>query len=449
MDSNINNSSINNDSTQDTLDLSIDTVAFGGSGIGRIDNKVYFVPDAVPGDLVKVKVVEEKKKYCTANIVSFIKKSPLRAPSPCPYSHECGGCQWIEIDYQKQLEWKKNFVVSSLSRIGKVPADSSFPIIGSEDQFFYRNKILVRTRIIKEDGSNKMIVGFFKKGSRDFIQIKNCKIAAPSINLFLEQVSSINFPDSFLDHCFKLEIQELYESYKEGRARVILTIYPPEQEKLDLYREMIPILKTLDIVEDCVLITDTKNRFLLEKDTVAEKEISFFTSSSQFQQVNINLNKKLRKLIYERVPSDSKRVLDVFCGSGNLSLGLNNEYVEGVEINPLAIETANYNVEYNSLKNRVYLAGKSEAHLWKCVKKGEFFDTIIADPPREGMYKEIIPLSLLNASTIIYVSCSPPTLARDIATLYKKGYCIKDILCLDFFPNTFHVETVCVLSKLH
>ena len=433
----------------DKLVLNIQAVAFGGSGIARLNGKVYFVPDGVPEDKVEVRVTEEKKKYCTAEIVSFIEKSPLRSQSPCPYSSECGGCQWIEIDYSKQLEWKKSFVTSSLSRIGKLPEFNQDPgILPSPNQFNYRNKILLRSRIIKEEGKNKIVVGFFKKSTRDFIRIKTCMISDSSINLFLEEIQSLNFSEDLVGLEFKIEVQSLYQSRIEGTPLVIVTIYPATQDKLEVYDPIKNTLSTLTIVERCSLIMEEKKRFLLEKDTIKDKELSFYTAQSQFQQVNIDLNKKLRRMIFDKVPEKAQRVLDLFCGSGNLSLALKNEYVEGIEISPLAIETAKYNVEKNGLDNRVYLAGSSEAHLWKCVKNNEKFDIVIADPPREGMYKEVIPLSILEPETIIYVSCSPPTLARDIATLSKKGYEIKDIICLDFFPNTFHVETVVTLSKV-
>ena len=433
----------------DNLILNIETVAFGGSGIARLDGKVYFVPDAVPGDRVEVRITEEKKKYCTAEIISFIEKSPLRNQSPCPYSSECGGCQWIEIDYNKQLEWKKSFVTSSLSRIGKLPElDKDLEILPSNCQFNYRNKILLRARIIKEDNCNKLVVGFFKKSTREFIRIKICKISDISINLFLERIDSLNFSEDLLGLEFKIEVQALYQSKNEGTPLVIVTIYPATQDKLEIYEPIKKEISNLEIVVRCSLIMEEKKRFLLEKDTVKNKELSFYTAQSQFQQVNIDLNKRLRKIIFDKVPQNAKRVLDLFCGSGNLSLALENDYVEGIEISPLAIETAKYNVEKNGLKNRIYLAGSSEAHLWKCTKNQERFDIVIADPPREGMYKEVIPLSILEPDTIIYVSCSPPTLARDIATLSKRGYQITDIMCLDFFPNTFHVETVVTLSMI-
>jgi 23S rRNA (uracil1939-C5)-methyltransferase len=178
--------------------------------------------------------------------------------------------------------------------------------------------------------------------------------------------------------------------------------------------------------------------------------ITFHTAAGMFQQINIPHNHTVRRLVQETVKNYSpKRVLDVFCGSGNLSLPIARQVlsVDGVEFSKRAISAAQHNASIAGITNAQYFSGDSEKFLWRAAKQGTQYDLVIADPPREGMYACLIPLMKIKPKTIIYVSCDPTTLSRDLSSLCKRDYSVKRFIALDFFPNTYHIESFVILER--
>ncbi len=423
------------------INLTIDSVAYGGKGVSRFDGKVYFVEDTVPGDHVLARVETEKERYGDAKAQAFVTKSSLRGTSPCSVSEDCGGCQWIGINYPMQLNWKKSFVESALKRIGKLGEDYQVDILGSPNTLNYRNRILVRVHH-HETG---LKIGYFKRGSRELIPITACQIAAPLINQGLENIRALNL-DTLEPFKVRIELQEVLD--QEKAKKLVVTVYPAEGNQ-DHIRIFTDLIRELPMVHWAGLVFDLKDA----PDVLWDEDLGldFCTIPGQFQQVNMPLNRELRRLVKEFVDLHKpKRILDVFCGSGNLSLPLadGKRYVEGVEFNKKAIVMAKRGATRNSLTNTNYLSGDGEAHLWKCDRAKESFDLVILDPPRQGMYKGMVPLKNIAPNHIIYVSCDPTTLARDLGYLCRKDfYKIERVVSLDFFPNTYHVETVVFLKK--
>lgn len=424
------------------IEAQVSNVAYGGSGIARVDGKVYFVPDVVPGDSIVAEVITDNGRYADAKLLQITEPSPLRQASPCPYSSRCGGCQWQGIPYSEQLKWKQGFVAQALKRIGRLADDTPPRIIASPSPLGYRSRILVRLYV---SASGVISLGYFARGTHELIEVTACAIAGPRINKVLELIRAMH-GQGFEGLKVRLEIQELLSQTNE----VLITVYPgdgpsPEVEGLAARLAALPGVAWAGTV----FALRTAPMFCYESDLERE----YYTLPGQFQQVNAALNRILRQNIYNIVSGKgASRVLDVHCGAGNLSLALANghRYVEGIESNPRAIAAARHALQANQLSQAVYLTGDAEAHLWKCARGGEKFDLVILDPPRQGMYPGMIPLRKIAPATIIYVSCDPTTLARDLAALCKGGfYEIEDLYCLDFFPNTFHVETVAVLSRGH
>jgi 23S rRNA (uracil1939-C5)-methyltransferase len=427
--------------------VEVHSVAAGGKGVARIDGKVFFIADAVPGDVVDIEVTHDSGRYADARITGFVQPAPIRGRSNCRFSDDCGGCQWQEIPYEQQLAWKRQFVESALGRVGKVEAAVPVAISGSADVLGYRNRIFVRG-VFRPDGS--VTFGYFKRGSRDLVPIDRCAIASPVINGVLADLGSAKFKrpaDLAAETPYRMELQEIPPQDHGQRAGVVITVYPPRPDcpELDAFSDG---LRGLSRVQWVGLVKDLKDApaFYFEED----HGIRYFTRPGQFQQVNVPHNRLVRATVREMVDGyRPDRILDLFCGSGNLSLGLcrDGRYVEGIEFSTAAIATARENVARNGITNAMYLSGSAEKHLWKCARKEERFDVVIADPPREGMFKELIPLSALGARAIIYVSCDPATLSRDIGSLLKLGYSLKFVRAFDFFPNTWHVESLAVLEK--
>jgi 23S rRNA (uracil1939-C5)-methyltransferase len=416
-------------------------MAYGAKGLARHDGKVYFIADAVVGDVIEGQIIEDHGRYADVSVSRMIEASPLRGPAICSYAGDCGGCQWMGIAYSEQLGWKQGFVVSALSRIGKLPDGFTVEMIGSPAVEGYRNRILIRLHH-KADGS--LNVGYFRRQSRELVPITACAIAAPAINNLIHKIRALS-----LSHLgaftVRIEIQEIPSS---GRGELLATIYPGDGSRDDIKR-FADLVSGLPGVHWAGLVFDLRHAPKVHFETDLARDFS--TKPGQFQQVNLPLNHTLRRLVSDYVEAARpRRILDVFCGSGNLSLPLadGDRYVEGVEANGDAIAVAKHNASANQLKNVVYLAGDAEKHLWKVSRGGEQFDLVILDPPRQGFHKGVVPLKNLGPQSIIYVSCDPTTLARDLAYLCRgDDYAVKRVVALDFFPNTYHVETVVFLEK--
>jgi 23S rRNA (uracil1939-C5)-methyltransferase len=459
------------------LDLKITAVAYGGRGVarqtptedlaaspelpqdqpaegtGKIEGhgKVWFVEGAVPGDRVRARVTADEGRYGEAQMVELLERSPLRTNPLCQFEHDCGGCQWMGIDYEQQLEWKKSFVESALKRIGKLGTDVPVQIVSSPSRYHYRNRILLRahwlpasSEIDRAQAKGRLDVGYFARGSRRLVPITRCEIAAEGLNRILEEIRAFTFPEAGF---FKARI-EIQEILSHGDTQIVATVYPAEgpRESMDALALK---LKGLPKVAWAGLVFDLPSAPLVDFDHDLNRD--FLTIPGQFQQINMALNRTLRRLVKDKVEiEDAQRVLDVFCGSGNLSLPIadGQRYVEAVEFNKKAIFCADQNAERNKLSKLSFHAGDAEKHLWKAARAGERFDLVVLDPPRQGMYKGMEPLKMLAPKHIIYVSCDPTTLARDLGYLLRKDtYRIESVTALDFFPNTYHVETVVFLKR--
>lgn len=427
------------------LQLSVESVAFGGSGIARHEGKVYFIEGTIPGDRIEAKVLSEKKRYAEAEVTSFLERSPLRRPSPCPVSDECGGCQWQEVDYQNQLDWKRNFVEAALQRIGMVQV-ADIKIHPSKKSHNYRGRILVRCHSNEE---GRIFPGYFRRASRELVEIKSCAIAEDSLNTVLRALQEFIIPEA-ADQRFRLEIQ----SVPASDHRCFATIFPAFRNATAALQPVAEALRNLPQVLWAGMVFDTHTAGYYPFDKDDELSRTFFTTPGQFQQVNFEPNRVLRRKIYDLVESlPSSRVFDLFCGSGNLSLALvnSNRHVAGVEGNAKSIACARYNLQANNLllpNATNYVAMDATKRLWQAVDRGETYDCVITDPPREGMAEAVQPLLRLAPEHIIYVSCDPATLARDISMLCRSAYELVSVEAFDFFPNTFHVETLALLRRL-
>jgi len=434
------------------LDLTVESVAFGGKGVARHEGKVWFVADAVTGDRVSARVVKDGKRYGDAGIEEFVARSTLRGPSPCAWSETCGGCQWQGIDYAQQLEWKRSFVVTALQRIGRVEeTDLSFPIHGSPNVLGFRNRILVRARAYAD---GRVEAGYFRRGSRELVPIGRCAIAGAEINRFLEWFLEQRFPGE-VERRWRMEIQEVHEAQAFGShqsSKVIVTIHPAEMPCADL-EPVRAALQASPMVAWTGFNFEIREApdFVFDVDADAGRNAEYVTRPGMFQQVNVAHNHLLRRLVRQAVDATRPaRILDVFCGSGNLSLQLADgvRWIEGVEFDSRAIDVARKSAERGGLARTTWIATDATKHLWKYARSGVKFDLVIADPPREGMFEAIIPLAKIAPQRIVYVSCDPGTMARDVGSLIRQGYRIAKIDCLDFFPNTWHVETILVLDRV-
>jgi 23S rRNA (uracil1939-C5)-methyltransferase len=432
----------------DLIELRIESTAFGGKGVARKDGKVFFVEGAVAGDVALCAVVEASDRYSEARVVKLVEPSAHRGPSPCAVSDVCGGCQWQGIPYETQLEWKKSFVFNALKRIGKIDNEVEIEMMPSPRVNGYRNRIFMRARL---QPNGHIYLGYFKRASQDFVSIENCAIAVSRINEFIKTVKDLSFAAECKEANvssevkFRLEVQDL-PSESSNSQHLLVTIYDPDDKNFPI-ESIIEKIRLMPSVKWCENSRELHNSPLVLFEQNVGRQ--FHTAPGIFQQINIDHNHSVRSMVIDAVDKfKPQRILDIFCGSGNLSLALadGQRAIDGVEYSKRAIEVAKQNVSSQGLQNVNYYSGDTEKFLWRVAKQGIRYDLIIADPPREGMFKALIPMMKIRPQQIIYISCDPTTLSRDLSSLCRSLYKITKFVALDFFPNTYHIESFVILE---
>lgn len=387
-----------------------------GRGIITMDGKKVFVENALLEDEVTVSIVNEKKNYSVGKTDEIKKLSPLRKKSFCEYCSSCGGCDIGELIYNEQLKFKYEKVSDVVSRY----LDSNIkinPIIYSND-LNYRNKITLHV-----DGKK---IGLYKKNSNEIIEIKECFLVNAKINDLIERVSDfVKMSNSSLKEVV-IKNTDLDENMLVFKGNI------DKEEVLSSFRNV----KSIFINDVCI-----KDRFIKEK--LGDNE--FLLSKNSFFQVNkyntINLYNKVLEYVKERNP---KTVLDLYCGTGTIGIYVSKyaSNIVGIEQVDDAIESANNNKKINNIENIDFLCGKVEDY----IDNFKNIDLVITDPPRSGMSKKTMESVLkIRPKDIIYVSCDVMTLIRDLNIL-KEYYDILELTPVDMFPNTYHVECVCVLK---
>ena len=411
-----------------SIHVRITSQAYGGYGIARTeDGKVLLVSDAIEGDEVRVEIQEDKKSFAYASIVEHVQKNPLRQNSDCVYETLCGGCQWLTVPYEKQLSFKEDFLRDSLKRFAKTEVDS-FQVHSSSSRH-YRNRATFRGHI---DTQGSLHLGFLERGTHTQVAISNCLNVDPQINSFLASLKS--FVTASRPQKLRIEVQVIQDS-------LILTLH--SLHGIGSLRDLQEELSQLPLVQ-CVVFAPELGKapfFLLEEDL----GLKFFTCPGAFQQVNLPLNQLARRLIKSFVDTHKPHsILDLFCGSGNLSLPLieKNRQIVGVESSPVSIRIAQHNLRENNLSAR-YLS--MPAHKFLAGLGTKSFDLVIADPPRAGMKECFSALKQLAPQHIILMACDPMTFARDLKELLS-DYKICELHLLDFFPNTYHLESLVFLQ---
>ena len=445
-------------------DIKIDDLAYGGKGVGRIENCAVFVPYAVPGDELKVRITIKKSNFAEAEIVSITKISPLRTIAECKIFGNCGGCNWLNINYNSQLKYKHKIVVDSFERIGNQKKIQIENIIPSPDVFHYRNKM---DFAFGKDDSEKFALGFHKPGEFHRVaDVEKCLLSPPFFNDIIKIIRDFAKerclePYSPLTHTGFL--RSLIIRYGKATNEVLISIltndgeFPNIGELTDTLTKKFPNIKGIQwgihrSVSDFARLDEEKffygQRFIIDK----IGEIQYRISPLSFFQTNTSGAEILYKTIKDF--ADLKpyyNLLDLYSGTGGIALYL-AKYVKkviGIEEVKDAVWDARENASLNKINNATFLLGDVKTTLPKFVKNsGLEFDTIIVDPPRSGMHKKVTnTITSLMPKTLIYVSCNPTTLSRDILSIVSAGYKISKVQPIDMFPHTYHIETVVKLER--
>lgn len=441
--------------------MTIDNMGYEGEGVGKIDNFTVFVAGAVIGEKVKIKIVKISKNFAFGKLLEIIEASPSRIEPVCSIYKSCGGCNIQHLDYKAQLDFKTNRVIQVINRIGKLEEVIIHPTLGMESPYNYRNK--VQLPVSNKNGEVK--IGFYAARSHDIINMETChiqdKVADIVVKLTRQWMKEFNI-ESYNEEKHQGVLRHIMIR-KGSRTGEVMVVLVTNSKDLPYKEEFIALMtkKIQGLVSVIQNINNEKTNAILGmhcktlwgKDTITDYigEFKFEVSPLSFFQVNSIQTEVLysKALEYANL-SGGEVVLDAYCGTGTISLFLSQKAkkVYGVEIVPEAIENAKINAIENKVDNAEFIVGEAEKVIPKLISEGVRADVVVVDPPRKGCEKILLEaISSMEPKTIVYVSCDPGTLARDLGILDELGYKTLEIQPVDMFPQTAHVECCALLKR--
>ncbi|WP_188455118.1 23S rRNA (uracil(1939)-C(5))-methyltransferase RlmD [Virgibacillus oceani] len=446
----------------ETITLNFEDLTHEGNGVGKINGYPLFVPNALPGEEAMVKVIKVNKNFGFGKVLELIKVSPERIDPVCHMN--CNGCGLQHMSYRLQLEMKQNQVKNAMKKIAHLEHVPVHPIIGMTDPLHYRNKV----QIPVGEKNGELITGFYQKRSHRIIEnTETCTTHNETINEVVKEVRSI---------AGKLGIKAYNEEKHSGVLRhimvrtgdatnEIMVVLVTRTEKLPnkevLIKELTGAFPNIKSIVQSIndkrtnVILGKRTKILWGEEYIYDKigDLSFAISAKSFYQVNPEQTKVLydKALEYAQIGGEDV-VIDAYCGIGTISLFLAQQAkkVYGVEIVPEAINDAKKNAKLNGIINAEFYVGEAEKVMpwWKA--QGLNPDVIVVDPPRKGCDEALLhAMSDMGPKRIVYVSCNPSTLARDLRILEDRGYEAKEVQPVDMFPQTGHVECVALMSRIN
>ncbi|CAM3697737.1 23S rRNA (uracil(1939)-C(5))-methyltransferase RlmD [Aeromicrobium ponti] len=440
----------------DYIDVIFEDLTHEGAGVAKVDGYPLFVPNGLPGEKAKVKVIKVNKGYGFARLIETYEESPYRVEAPCPIYKECGGCQLQHLSYEGQLLAKEKQVRDVLTRIGKLEDVKVHPVLGMKDPWRYRNKAQVP--IGEQEGG--LIGGFYQQRTHQIIDMKECLIQQEKNDEVVQKVKEIcgrYGVRAYDEGRHKGELRHVMARYGLVTGEVMIVLVTRTNElpyKQKIVEEIVSNIHGVKSVVHNVnskktnVIMGDETRVLWGEEVIYDfiGDIKFAISARSFYQVNPEQTKVLyeKALAYANLSGEEK-VIDAYCGIGTISLFLAQKAKEvfGVEIVPEAIEDAKRNAALNGITNAEFAVGKAEEVIPDWYKKGNTADVLVVDPPRKGCEEALLQTILsMKPKKVVYVSCNPGTLARDLRILEDGGYKTVEVQPVDMFPQTMHCEAV-------
>ncbi|MBQ6477291.1 MAG: class I SAM-dependent RNA methyltransferase [Bacilli bacterium] len=378
-----------------------------GRGIAYIDDKICFVENALVGEKVDIKIISEHSKFLEAKVLKYIDKSQDRIEVKCPYYDICGGCNLCHLKYKEENKFKLEKVKNVFKKFSNIDIDITD--IKSSNEYNYRNKIILH-------GDNKSL-GLYSNKTHNIVDIKSCLLCSSTINQIIKKIRKIGI---------------------SGIKNVLIRVSNDDKNSILNISGDIDINKYNNISN--VLIYNGK---LISNDSsiisnIGEKK--YYLSTNSFFQVNRLLVDDLYKEVKDNIIGT--KILDLYCGTGSIGIYIDSNNITGIDNNTSNIHDANRNLELNNISGEFYLADVEDI-----IDRFDNFDTVIVDPPRSGLDKETISnLMRINSKRIIYVSCEPITLVRDLALMTDK-YEVSKVKVFNMFPRTYHCESVTILCR--
>ena len=431
-----------------------------GQGIAKIEGCAVFVPNAIVGELCQIRIEKTGKTWASGRIVQILEKSPHRINRACPVAKVCGGCDFHHMDYEEETRLKADRVLQALNRIGGENL-SGLPITPAPTTQCYRNKAQYPVAAAK---NTRVYAGFFRAGTHQVIENKRCLILPPE---------SDQVKDAVIDYMNHFRVTAYDETTHKGLmrhiyvrqgavSRQILVCLVINGRKLPRIEELLKRLNKIDGFTTLVLSINTRpgNAILGDEfvtlhgpgyieDTMCG--MTFRLSPRSFYQVNHHQAQKLYQAAIDAAGiTKDDTVLDLYCGVGTITLVMSQaaSKVIGVEVIPQAVEDAKDNAKRNGVTNAEFICADAGAAALELERQGIHPDVIVVDPPRKGLNADAIEaISRMNPRRLVYVSCDPATLARDVSLLKERGFTLKSAQAFDLFPRCAHVESVVCLSR--
>ena len=448
----------------DCVTLHIEDIGTGGEGIGKADGFTFFVKDAIVGDVIEAKIMKLKKNYGYARLMKVLTPSKDRVEPKCPVARQCGGCQIQEMRYEAQLAFKQKMVQNNLERIGGLSDFEMYPVIGMETPYAYRNKAQFP---VGEDKDGNIVIGFYAGRTHHIVEQTDCCIGAPENGEVLRKVKA---------YMQKNQIRPYNEEHHSGIVRhilirtgyhtkeimVCLIVNAAKASCLKNAEQLTESLREMDGMTSVMVNFNTEktNVILGKKSEVLWGQpyiedfigdVKYQISPQSFFQVNPMQTEKLYAKALEYAGLTGKeKVIDAYCGTGTIGLIAASQAKEviGVELNRDAVKDAIINAKRNNIQNEQFYNADAGKFMVELAEQNEKVDVVFMDPPRSGSDGAFLSSVVkLAPKKVVYVSCNPETLARDLKYLTRHGYQAVECQPCDMFPFTKHVEAICLLSK--
>jgi len=441
------------------IELTITGLNHDGGGIGRHQERVVFVPDAVTGDRLRVKLIQVKKNLAIAQLVKILEPSPHRIRPACIVADKCGGCQWQHIDPQFQGELKQQQIIDALERIGKFTDLPLQPFLAAPESLGYRNKV---TYPLARSKTGQVQAGYYRRGSHKVVNLNQCPVQDPRLNPFLAEIKQDIESQGWSiydEEQRRGKLRHLGLRLGQRTGEILLTLISAQaslpgledqaQQWLDRYPDLVGVCLNIQ-PEPSNRIFGPTTQLIAGRDTCREQfaGLTYSLGTDTFFQINTAAAELLLTHLQAALDLQGDEfLLDAYCGVGTFTLPLAQRVKTaiGIEINDHSVQQAQHNAETNQITNVTFLAGTVESLL---PTLADHPDILLLDPPRKGCSPSMLA-EIVNhrPGKIAYISCQPPTLARDLHYLCNEGgYQITWIQGCDFFPQTAHVECAVILS---
>jgi 23S rRNA (uracil1939-C5)-methyltransferase len=447
----------------DIVELQISDLAYGGTGVARVNGFVVLVLGGIPGDVVKAQITKRKPNYAEAEIQEVVRQSDLRIQPRCSHFGVCGGCTWQNLRYEEQLKFKTKEVRESLRHIGGFSDPPVADALGSQDVFFYRNKM---EYAFLPHPEKKLVLGLHPRRRYDLVfDLKECFLQSEQANQIVDFVRRYAKESGLpaYDHRTRsglLRFLMIKEAKNTGMSMVNFVTYRGDFSQAGRLAGLLmadfPKVKSVvrNINSKLAHVAVGEEEELLGGERIITETLGDFTfeiSSNSFFQTNPKQAERLYQVILQQAElQGEENVLDLYCGNGTISMFLATgaKTVTGVESVLETVENAKRNAELNRVTNCEFVLGEARKVLREFEQQKQSFDLVVTDPPRAGLHPKVVKSLLgLRPPKIIYVSCNPTTLARDLKILCESDYKLAEVQPVDMFPHTYHIESVTKLVR--